>query len=114
DRKSTRLNSSHVKISYAVFCLKKKWPEFSSIHPFAPEADVVGYLDLIEQLQTWLAEVTGYDAVSLQPNAGSQANSPDFSRSAATTTRTVTTSATCASSRRARTAPIPPAPCSPF
>jgi len=48
------------------------WPEFGSIHPFAPEDDVLGYLDLIEQLQGWLAEVTGYDEVSLQPNAGSQ------------------------------------------
>jgi glycine dehydrogenase len=48
------------------------WPEFANIHPFAPEADAVGYLDLIEQLGTWLAEVTGYDTVSLQPNAGSQ------------------------------------------
>jgi glycine dehydrogenase len=48
------------------------WPEFAGLHPFAPEADVEGYLTLIEQLQTWLAEVTGYDSVSLQPNAGSQ------------------------------------------
>src|SRR6187551_3759395 len=48
------------------------WPEFGGIHPFAPEADVEGYLTLIEQLQNWLAEVTGYDSVSLQPNAGSQ------------------------------------------
>jgi glycine dehydrogenase len=48
------------------------WPEFAGIHPFAPEADVAGYLELVEQLQGWLAEVTGYDAVSVQPNAGSQ------------------------------------------
>jgi glycine dehydrogenase len=48
------------------------WPEFAGIHPFAPESDVEGYLELIDQLQGWLAEVTGYDSVSLQPNAGSQ------------------------------------------
>jgi glycine dehydrogenase len=48
------------------------WPEFAGIHPFAPASDVAGYLDLITQLEGWLAEVTGYDAVSLQPNAGSQ------------------------------------------
>jgi glycine dehydrogenase len=48
------------------------WPEFAGLHPFAPEADAIGYLRLIDQLQTWLAEVTGYDTVSLQPNAGSQ------------------------------------------
>ena len=42
------------------------------LHPFAPKADVEGYLAMIGQLETWLAEVTGYDAVSLQPNAGSQ------------------------------------------
>jgi glycine dehydrogenase len=48
------------------------WPEFAAIHPFAPASDVEGYLHLIDQLETWLADVTGYDSVSLQPNAGSQ------------------------------------------
>jgi glycine dehydrogenase len=48
------------------------WPEFGNIHPFAPADDTRGYLQMIDQLTTWLCEVTGYDAVSLQPNAGSQ------------------------------------------
>jgi glycine dehydrogenase len=48
------------------------WPEFADIHPYAPADQVAGYLDLVEQLESWLAEVTGYDAVSVQPNAGSQ------------------------------------------
>jgi glycine dehydrogenase len=48
------------------------WPEFASIHPFAPAEDAEGYRVLIDQLTGWLAEVTGYDKVSLQPNAGSQ------------------------------------------
>jgi glycine dehydrogenase len=48
------------------------WPEFTDIHPFAPLDQAGGYLALIEQLERWLAEITGYDAVSLQPNAGSQ------------------------------------------
>ena len=48
------------------------WPEFAGIHPFAPQDQAAGHLAVIEDLQTWLAEITGYDAVSLQPNAGSQ------------------------------------------
>src|SRR5690554_963438 len=72
DRGMIPLGSCTMKLNAATEMESITWPEFSSIHPFAPEADVVGYLDLIEQLQTWLAEVTGYDSVSLQPNAGSQ------------------------------------------
>ncbi|MGN6090596.1 MAG: glycine dehydrogenase, partial [Actinomycetales bacterium] len=48
------------------------WPEFANQHPFAPAEQAAGSLELIRQLETWLAEVTGYAAVSLQPNAGSQ------------------------------------------
>jgi glycine dehydrogenase len=48
------------------------WPEFAGIHPFAPLDQAAGHLRVIHDLQTWLAELTGYDAVSLQPNAGSQ------------------------------------------
>ncbi|MFM7145044.1 MAG: glycine dehydrogenase, partial [Actinomycetales bacterium] len=48
------------------------WPEFSDIHPFAPMDQAQGYLSMIRDLESWLAEITGYDAVSLQPNAGSQ------------------------------------------
>jgi glycine dehydrogenase len=48
------------------------WPEFANIHPFAPVDDARGYLQLISELEAMLVEITGYDAVSLQPNAGSQ------------------------------------------
>jgi glycine dehydrogenase len=72
DRGMIPLGSCTMKLNAATEMEAVTWPEFGGIHPFAPEADVVGYLDLIEQLQGWLAEVTGYDEVSLQPNAGSQ------------------------------------------
>jgi glycine dehydrogenase len=48
------------------------WSEFADLHPYAPAAQVEGYRQLTDDLERWLAEVTGYDAVSLQPNAGSQ------------------------------------------
>ena len=47
-------------------------PGFADLHPFAPAEDATGYAELVEQLESWLAEVTGYDRVSIQPNAGSQ------------------------------------------
>jgi glycine dehydrogenase len=72
DRGMIPLGSCTMKLNAASEMEAVTWPEFASIHPFAPEADVEGYLGLIEQLQGWLAEVTGYDSVSLQPNAGSQ------------------------------------------
>jgi glycine dehydrogenase len=72
DRGMIPLGSCTMKLNAATEMEAVTWPEFGNIHPFAPEADVEGYLDLIEQLQGWLAEVTGYDEVSLQPNAGSQ------------------------------------------
>ena len=48
------------------------WPEFANLHPFAPLDQAAGYLELFAELEAWLVEITGYDAVSLQPNAGSQ------------------------------------------
>jgi glycine dehydrogenase len=48
------------------------WPEFSAIHPFAPADQTAGYHELFKNLEDWLAEITGFAAVSLQPNAGSQ------------------------------------------
>ena len=72
DRGMIPLGSCTMKLNAASEMEAVTWPEFAGIHPFAPEADVEGYLTLIEQLQDWLAEVTGYDNVSLQPNAGSQ------------------------------------------
>lgn len=72
DRGMIPLGSCTMKLNAATEMAAVSWPEFSRVHPFAPEADVHGYLAMIEQLEVWLAEVTGYDAVSLQPNAGSQ------------------------------------------
>jgi glycine dehydrogenase len=72
DRGMIPLGSCTMKLNAATEMEAVSWPEFANIHPFAPLSDVGGYLALIEQLQDWLAEVTGYDAVSLQPNAGSQ------------------------------------------
>lgn len=72
DRGMIPLGSCTMKLNAATEMAAVSWPEFSRVHPFAPEADVHGYLEMIDQLERWLAEVTGYDAVSLQPNAGSQ------------------------------------------
>ncbi|MBW9093554.1 aminomethyl-transferring glycine dehydrogenase [Microbacterium jejuense] len=72
DRGMIPLGSCTMKLNAATEMAAVSWPEFSRVHPFAPEEDVRGYLAMIEQLEVWLAEVTGYDAVSLQPNAGSQ------------------------------------------
>ncbi|MFT4258786.1 MAG: aminomethyl-transferring glycine dehydrogenase [Microbacterium sp.] len=72
DRGMIPLGSCTMKLNAATEMAAITWPEFAGIHPFAPASDVQGYLDLITQLEGWLAEATGYDAVSLQPNAGSQ------------------------------------------
>ncbi|MFM9877675.1 MAG: aminomethyl-transferring glycine dehydrogenase, partial [Rhodoglobus sp.] len=72
DRGMIPLGSCTMKLNAASEMEAVTWPEFAGLHPFAPESDVEGYLELIDQLQRWLAEVTGYDSVSLQPNAGSQ------------------------------------------
>ncbi len=72
DRGMIPLGSCTMKLNAATEMEAVTWPEFAGLHPFAPDADSAGYRELIGQLQGWLAEVTGYDSVSLQPNAGSQ------------------------------------------
>ncbi|MDZ8202168.1 aminomethyl-transferring glycine dehydrogenase [Microbacterium sp. SSW1-59] len=72
DRGMIPLGSCTMKLNAATEMAAVSWPEFARIHPFAPAAHVAGYLDLVTQLEQWLADLTGYDAVSLQPNAGSQ------------------------------------------
>ncbi|GAA3651128.1 aminomethyl-transferring glycine dehydrogenase [Microbacterium marinilacus] len=72
DRGMIPLGSCTMKLNAATAMAAITWPEFGRIHPFAPREDVPGYLEMIDQLEAWLADVTGYDAVSLQPNAGSQ------------------------------------------
>jgi glycine dehydrogenase len=66
------LGSCTMKLNAAVEMLPVTWPEFSQIHPFAPHTQTAGYRLLIKQLEDWLAEITGFDAVSSMPNAGSQ------------------------------------------
>jgi len=61
-----------MKLNSATEMEAVSWPEFSKLHPFAPANQSVGSRQLIEQLSQWLVAITGYDAVSLQPNAGSQ------------------------------------------
>ena len=72
DRGMIPLGSCTMKLNATTEMEAVTWPEFGSLHPFAPAEDSRGYAMLIEQLSQWLCEVTGYDAVSLQPNAGSQ------------------------------------------
>ncbi len=72
DRGMIPLGSCTMKLNAATEMAAITWPEFANIHPFAPVEDVAGSLELIAELETWLIGVTGYDAVSLQPNAGSQ------------------------------------------
>ncbi|WP_395726535.1 aminomethyl-transferring glycine dehydrogenase [Nakamurella sp.] len=72
DRSMIPLGSCTMKLNATTEMEAVTWPEFAGIHPFAPAQDAAGYLELIEQLSAWLCEITGYAAVSLQPNAGSQ------------------------------------------
>ena len=72
DRAMIPLGSCTMKLNAATEMAAVTWPEFSRIHPFAPSSQSEGYLQMIGDLEAALAEITGYDAVSLQPNAGSQ------------------------------------------
>jgi glycine dehydrogenase len=66
------LGSCTMKLNAAAELYPLSWPEFNQVHPFAPAEQWRGYARLIQQLEAWLAELTGFAAVSLQPNAGSQ------------------------------------------
>ena len=72
DRAMIPLGSCTMKLNATTEMEAITWPEFAAIHPFAPLDQARGYLRLIEELEQWLTEITGYAAVSLQPNAGSQ------------------------------------------
>jgi glycine dehydrogenase len=72
DRSMIPLGSCTMKLNAAAEMEPITWPEFARQHPFAPTSDVQGLRRLIADLETWLVQMTGYDAVSLQPNAGSQ------------------------------------------
>jgi glycine dehydrogenase len=72
DRTMIPLGSCTMKLNATSEMIPVTWPEFSNIHPFAPDEQTVGYREMIGQLEAMLCAVTGYAGVSLQPNAGSQ------------------------------------------
>jgi len=72
DRTMIPLGSCTMKLNSTSEMIPVTWPEFSNIHPFAPDDQTVGYREMIDQLEAMLCAVTGYAGVSLQPNAGSQ------------------------------------------
>ena len=72
DRTMIPLGSCTMKLNATAEMEPITWPEFGRIHPYAPLEQAQGYLELFHDLEQWLAEITGYDAISLQPNAGSQ------------------------------------------
>ncbi|MTD16562.1 aminomethyl-transferring glycine dehydrogenase [Nakamurella sp. YIM 132087] len=72
DRTMIPLGSCTMKLNATAEMEAVTWPEFAGLHPYAPVSDAAGLLELVGQLEEWLVEITGYAAVSLQPNAGSQ------------------------------------------
>jgi glycine dehydrogenase len=72
DRSMIPLGSCTMKLNATTEMIPITWPEFAAIHPYAPPDQAIGYRQLIDELADALCRITGYDAVSLQPNAGSQ------------------------------------------
>lgn len=72
DRAMIPLGSCTMKLNATTEMIPITWPEFGALHPFAPAEQARGYRAMFDQLETWLCEITGYDAVSLQPNSGAQ------------------------------------------
>ncbi len=66
------LGSCTMKLNATAEMIPVTWPEFADLHPFAPHDQSVGYQEMIDELATWLIEITGYDAMSMQPNSGAQ------------------------------------------
>ncbi len=72
DRTMIPLGSCTMKLNATAEMIPVTWPEFANLHPLAPADQALGYKELIDGLESMLAEITGYDAVSLQPNSGAQ------------------------------------------
>jgi glycine dehydrogenase len=72
DRAMIPLGSCTMKLNAAAEMMPVSWPSVANLHPLAPVAHSAGYRAMTDELERWLAEITGFDAVSLQPNAGSQ------------------------------------------
>lgn len=70
DRCMIPLGSCTMKLNSASSMMPLSWAEFTGLHPFVPEDQAAGYHEMFKQLEAWLCELTGYDAVSLQPNSG--------------------------------------------
>eukprot|EP01133_Synstelium_polycarpum_P030748 gene30748-38369_t len=66
------LGSCTMKLNAAAEMLPVSWNSVANVHPFAPADHALGYKAMTDDLEAWLSEITGFDAVSLQPNAGSQ------------------------------------------
>lgn len=66
------LGSCTMKLNATTEMMPVTWSEFADIHPFAPQEQTVGYRAMIKELEDWLVEITGYDAISMQPNSGAQ------------------------------------------
>ena len=72
DRAMIPLGSCTMKLNATTEMIPLTWPEFGSLHPFAPREQAKGYHALFARLERWLCDITGYDAISLQPNSGAQ------------------------------------------
>ncbi len=72
DRAMIPLGSCTMKLNATTEMIPVTWPDFGALHPFAPVSQAAGYQEMFTDLQNWLCEITGYDAVSLQPNSGAQ------------------------------------------
>ena len=72
DRCMIPLGSCTMKLNAAAEMLPISWPNFAALHPYAPETQAQGYAELADNLRDWLCRISGYDAVSLQPNSGAQ------------------------------------------
>ena len=66
------LGSCTMKLNGTTEMIPVTWPQFANMHPFAPDTQWRGYTQMFRQLEAWLCEITGFAAVSLQPNAGAQ------------------------------------------
>jgi glycine dehydrogenase len=72
DRAMIPLGSCTMKLNATTEMIPVTWPAFGTLHPFAPPEQAAGYHAMFEQLKAWLIDITGYDAISLQPNSGAQ------------------------------------------
>jgi glycine cleavage system P protein (glycine dehydrogenase) len=72
DRAMIPLGSCTMKLNATTEMIPLTWPEFGELHPFAPNEQAAGYREMFSRLEKWLCDITGYDAISLQPNSGAQ------------------------------------------